>query len=195
MAPTSRKASCKGCSLPLCSTPSIVVICLPAQSPTWVVQDRVALPSIVTVQAPQRPSPQPYLLPLRSRSSRKTLSRLRAGSTSTRCLLPLTWNSVAVVMSPPLGNGVLMRLPWPQGSQTVLADGRNRAARAGNKPLCGAEDSLHLGWPSPWLPFSRNPRPCPHFFSGIHGGQVGSFSSRCWNIRLQFHSKDQMACV
>src|SRR5260370_14959137 len=77
MAPTSKNASCNGCSFPSFSSPSIVAICLPAQSPTCVVQDLVALPSIVTVQAPHRPSPQPYLLPLRSRSSRRTLRRLR----------------------------------------------------------------------------------------------------------------------
>ena len=40
------------------------------------VQERIGLPSISTVQAPQRPSPQPYLQPVRSRSSRRTLSRL-----------------------------------------------------------------------------------------------------------------------
>ena len=36
-------------------------------------------PSIRTVQAPQRPSPQPYFAPVRPRSSRSTLSSVRSG--------------------------------------------------------------------------------------------------------------------
>src|SRR5262249_43501491 len=76
-----------------CSRPSMVVMRFPSHSPTGVTQERVALPSMTTVHAPQRPSPQPYLLPVRSKSSRRTLSRLCAGSTLSRCLLPLTCNS------------------------------------------------------------------------------------------------------
>src|SRR5258708_2320413 len=96
MASTCTKACCSGCSLPSRSNPSIVVICLPVQSPAEVTQERVALPSITTVQAPQRPSPQQYLLPVRSKSSLKTLRRLRAASALTCCLVPFTWSSVMV---------------------------------------------------------------------------------------------------
>src|SRR5438552_679506 len=92
--PTSRNASCKGCSRPLLSRPSMVVICRPAAARSEVMQDRVATPSMSTVQAPHWPSPQPYLLPVRSRSSRRTLSRLRSGSASVLTLSPLIRSSV-----------------------------------------------------------------------------------------------------
>src|SRR5262245_15034948 len=59
-----------------------------------VTHDRTAFPSIRTVQAPQRPSPQTYLLPVKSRSSRRTLRRLRSVSVWTECFAPLTWKSV-----------------------------------------------------------------------------------------------------
>jgi hypothetical protein len=44
-------------------------------APTMVTQERRGVPSISTVHAPQRPSPQPYLAPVSSRSSRRTLGR------------------------------------------------------------------------------------------------------------------------
>src|SRR5947207_5409950 len=81
-------------------------MCLFWHSPTEVTHERTALPSIRTVQAPQRPSPQPYLLPVRSRSSRKTPSRLRDGSVSVRCLVPLTCSSVTLAIGAPLGPAV-----------------------------------------------------------------------------------------
>src|SRR5579871_2337843 len=141
MAPTSKNASWSGCSLPSCANPSMVPICLPTQSPTCVVQDRVGLPSILTVQAPHRPSPQPYLLPHRSRSSRKTLRRLRAGAASMRCLVPLTWSSVTDVMGPPSGNSVLPT-PFAPWIQTAWADLQYITTNDGNKPLWGVRDSL-----------------------------------------------------
>src|SRR3954471_4134551 len=61
----------------------------PATSASDVIQERVALPSITTVQAPHSPSPQPYLQPASSKSSRRTLSRLRLGSAATSRDWPL----------------------------------------------------------------------------------------------------------
>src|SRR5262245_12603268 len=37
--------------------------------------------------------------------------------------------------------------------------------------------------------------PALHFFPGIHGGQVGSFSSRLRNMRLQVHWNSQIVRV
>src|SRR5215469_16666898 len=71
----------------------MVVIFLSATVPTRVMHERCAFPSINTVQAPHCPSPQPYLLPVRSRSSRRTLSRLLSASTSIFRAAPLTFNS------------------------------------------------------------------------------------------------------
>src|SRR5262252_1135358 len=64
-------------------------------------QDRVGFPSINTVQAPHWPSPQPYLLPVKSRSSRKTLSRLLSASASMRRLLPFTLISLILSIGAP----------------------------------------------------------------------------------------------
>src|SRR4051812_19247121 len=47
-----------------------------------------------TVQAAHWPSPQPYLVPVRSRSSRRTLRRVRSASASMRRVAPFTWTSV-----------------------------------------------------------------------------------------------------
>src|SRR5579864_6129717 len=61
-------------------------------------QDRTAWPSSSTVHAPHCPSPQPYLAPVRSRSSRSTLSRLRSGAAFTGRLAPFTLSSVIRAM-------------------------------------------------------------------------------------------------
>src|ERR1700743_903092 len=62
----SSQACCTGCSLPFCARPSIVVIFLPAASLAGSEQDRTAVPSISTVQAPHCAMPQPYLVPRQS---------------------------------------------------------------------------------------------------------------------------------
>ena len=48
----------------------MVVICLPAASLTETPQERIATPSIWTVQAPHCAMPQPYLVPVRPTFSR-----------------------------------------------------------------------------------------------------------------------------
>lgn len=58
--------------------------------PTDVTQERVRWPSIKTMQAPHRPSPQPYLELVKWRSSLRTSSRGRSGSVSTVRFWPLT---------------------------------------------------------------------------------------------------------
>src|SRR6476620_3334126 len=79
----------------------MVVISLPPTRPTCVMHERVATPSTRTVHAPHWPSPQPYLLPVRSRSLRRTESRLTDESISTAIFLPLTLSEVtfAIVTS------------------------------------------------------------------------------------------------
>src|SRR5437762_1127222 len=79
----------------------MVVMAFSAHVPTAVTQERVALPSIKTVHAPHRPSPQPYLLPVRSRSSRRTLSRLRSESAVMERWAPLTSICLTVGMIAP----------------------------------------------------------------------------------------------
>src|SRR5262245_33799542 len=93
-ASASRNACCIGWSLPSATSPSMVTIFLPAAAPALVRHERVATPSSRTVHAAHCPSPQPYLVPVRSRSSRRTLSSERSTSASTRRLTPLMSSSV-----------------------------------------------------------------------------------------------------
>src|SRR5262245_10771963 len=79
----------------------MVVIALPSQTPTEVRHDLRGVPSISTVHAPHFPSPQPYLLPVSSRSSRRTLSKLRSPSAFSRRFAPLTRSSLTVAILHP----------------------------------------------------------------------------------------------
>src|SRR5215471_19241754 len=75
----------------------MVVTFLPPTVDICVWQDRTALPSIWTVQAPQRPEPHPYLVPVSLRCSRTTQSSAVSGSASTFTVLPLIVNATAVI--------------------------------------------------------------------------------------------------
>ena len=68
----------------------MVVMALPEASLMGVVQLRAAVPFKWTVQAPQRPMPQPNLVPVRVSSSRRNHKRGMAGSPSKLRLLPFT---------------------------------------------------------------------------------------------------------
>src|SRR5712691_9043801 len=57
---------------------------------TGTTQERVATPPTCTVQAPQAAMPQPYLVPVIFRSSRRTHSSGVPGSTVTACGSPFT---------------------------------------------------------------------------------------------------------
>src|SRR6266550_2112479 len=92
------KASCSACNCPSFSRPSMVVICLPEARPTCVIHERAGWPSRSTVHAPHCPSPQPYLLPVRLRSLRNTLSRLAVESTSVVIFFPLTLSVVTLAI-------------------------------------------------------------------------------------------------
>src|SRR2546428_8267680 len=70
----------------------MVVTRLPATDATERAQDRTATPSTSTVQAPHWDSPQPYFVPVRSRSSRNTSSRSRSGSVVTALDWPFSVN-------------------------------------------------------------------------------------------------------
>ena len=80
--------------------PSMVVTFLPATSAIVVWQERTALPSTWTVQAPHRPDPQPNLVPVSFRCSRTTQSSGVSASTSTLAALPLIVNPTAIAFLP-----------------------------------------------------------------------------------------------
>src|SRR5467141_3568143 len=69
----------------------MVVTSLPSARDTGATQDRIASPLRWTVQAPHCAMPQPYLVPVKPRFSRRTQSRGVEGSTSrlTRCRFTL----------------------------------------------------------------------------------------------------------
>ena len=58
----------------------MVVTKLPSSWPIGTRQQRTALPSTWTVQAPQWPVPQPYLVPVRLDASRSAQSKGVSGS-------------------------------------------------------------------------------------------------------------------
>src|SRR5882724_7661223 len=67
----------------------MVVICLPTASLTTTPQERIATPSMWTVQAPHCAMPQPYFVPVRPIFSRIAQSSGVSGSTSTSIDFPL----------------------------------------------------------------------------------------------------------
>src|SRR5438132_8528746 len=65
------------------------MVCLSARE-TEVMQEATLLPPTSTVQARHLPSPQPYLVPVNSKSSRRTSSSGRSGSVVTVLGCPFT---------------------------------------------------------------------------------------------------------
>src|SRR5262245_5295127 len=172
----------------------MVWIFLPSALPTAVLHERVARPSIRPVQAPARSSPQPYLQLVRSRSSCRTLSRLRLASAATARREPLTWSSLIVAMSGPrrCDEG---RERGPAGCCTpprpALQPATGRAGRIGGTavlPCCcgfsfggggGSESAQHLAAPHParaWVIHCAGVDRCP------------SEASLVWN-KLTFFQK------
>src|SRR5262245_10527991 len=75
----------------------MVVTFRPATFETEIWQERTALPSTCTVQAPHRPDPQPNLVPVSFNCSRTTQSKGVSGSASTLAGLPFIVNAVAAM--------------------------------------------------------------------------------------------------
>src|SRR5438876_11472686 len=82
-------AFCNACN-PFAPRPSMVVMFLPAACETGMVHERVSAPLIWTLHAPQYPAPQPNLVPVSSRVSRRTQSRGVSAATVTFFEKPLT---------------------------------------------------------------------------------------------------------
>src|SRR5262245_24303036 len=87
--------------LPSAESPAMVVTFLPETLDTGVLQERRGCPSIWTVQAPQRPMPQPNLVPVRPRVSRRTHNNGICDATSTLCCRPLTVKLIAAKLPSP----------------------------------------------------------------------------------------------
>ena len=70
----------------------VTIFCCSVTALTGMLQERVATPSMCTVQAPHWAMPQPYLVPVRPICSRMTQSSGVSGSTSTSRTVPLIDN-------------------------------------------------------------------------------------------------------
>src|SRR6266852_5178292 len=77
----------------------MVVTVLPETWDTWVWHEKARLPSIWTMQAPHRPVPHPYLVPVSLRPSRSTHNSGVAGGASVDAALPFTVKLMAMVSS------------------------------------------------------------------------------------------------
>src|SRR5688572_6420181 len=87
---SSRNVRCKGCSsLPL-AMPSMVSTSAPSASTASTRHEQTMTPSIMTVQAPQSPVPQPSLVPVSVSVSRSTSSSVCCGSQRYSYSSPLT---------------------------------------------------------------------------------------------------------
>src|SRR5205807_7433695 len=75
-------AFCNGCE-DVADRPSMVRTLLPATEPMSIWHERWAVPSTWMVQAPQRPAPQPYLVPVKPTWSRIAHNSGVLGSAST----------------------------------------------------------------------------------------------------------------
>src|SRR5262245_20958357 len=73
-----------------------MVVTAPATSPTAVMQERTAAPSMCTVQAPHCATPQPYFVPVRPITSRITHKRGISAGTSTSYAVLLTVSLIAM---------------------------------------------------------------------------------------------------
>ena len=78
----------------------MVVTDLPAAALTSVTQERIAVPSTCTVQAPHMAMPQPYFVPLSLSSSRITHSKGVSGALSDVTAPPFSSNSITTFPFP-----------------------------------------------------------------------------------------------
>lgn len=107
-APSSRKASWIGFSLPSFTNPSDVIISEPCACETRTRQEQTGWPFIRTVQAPHSPFAQSSFGPVTCRFSRRTSSKVYAGGhlRVTRCPLSLKFTvfSIRKAVYPTIAN-------------------------------------------------------------------------------------------
>src|SRR5262245_30396748 len=94
---------------------------LPSTADASVWQARTALPSTCTVQAPHRPAPQPYLVPVSPTWSRMTQSNGVLAAASTDTCRPFSVNET---MNPPCGADVSHGRPAAFSDATAPALGQ-----------------------------------------------------------------------
>src|ERR1043165_270623 len=111
----------------------MVTTAWPSMSPTWIWQERTAVPSTCTVQAPHSARPQPNLVPVMPTMSRRYQSRGVSGSPLKFCALPLTVNLLMAGLQGVTANAevrprCLLERPDRSVSKDVLAYPRRKSA-------------------------------------------------------------------
>src|SRR4029077_11897482 len=121
---------------------SMVRIGRAATRETGPTQERVAMPSRCTVQAPQAAIPQPYLVPVIFSSSRRTQSSGVPGSTVTSLGWPLTVSRkvpMAISESASVGTGHSRFDPRAGGGDEVVVRERGQGPRVAVDAVAGLE--------------------------------------------------------
>src|SRR3972149_8168383 len=142
-------ASCKGCSLPFCESPSMVVTFFPSATETVNVHDRTTALSSNIEQAPHRAIPQAYLVPLSPNWLRITERRFSPGSRSISTFFPFNSKRIVVSISYQF-KCFIHRDIFFTGLKSYKNSGNARRESSGhypiNKPtekLCDEDKSLH----------------------------------------------------
>src|SRR5512145_440281 len=121
----------------------MVVICLPSAAETGSTQERTALPSMCTVQAPHIAMPHPYLVPVRPACSRIAHKSGVLGLTLTSSDLPLMLKRAMVSPSPDCG-AVNIRDPVCEGKLLEARAPRRRAGLASGYFTSSTSPGLQL---------------------------------------------------
>src|SRR4030095_3475203 len=111
----------------------MVTTAWPSMSPTWIWQERTAVPSTCTVQAPHKARPQPNLVPVMPTMSRRYQSRGVSGSPLKFCALPLTVNLLmaglqGVTANDQFAHGACLSAPIDQCPKTSWRYVRKKTA-------------------------------------------------------------------
>src|SRR5215472_8178307 len=129
----------------------MVVTCFPSTRDSGATQDRMALPSRCTVQAPHKAIPQPNFVPVSPNESRNTHNNGVEGSPSTWTGFPFT-KKLVTCDPPPLSrkSNFLFPIGWRFQAQGYEFRENPGACRQGgvevNVPLSAARGILSLSF-------------------------------------------------
>src|SRR5277367_3230119 len=104
----------------------MVVIFVPVTEEAMVRQDRLALPSISTVQAPHCPSPQPYFVPVMSSRLRNTESKVSSAGARTGSSEPLMLRRKSIQIPPAQAERCEHKSEYADLMEHLIADRRDR---------------------------------------------------------------------
>src|SRR6202142_4150354 len=134
----------------------------------------------MTVQAPHWPRSQPFLVPVRSRCSRRRSSRVTRGSSSRIVLrTPFTVRVVEKAMQSSI-RGDVRQIRWPQQRSEVQS-------LDGKRALAILRDDLSLDWSA----FARFKCYLWAWLVAIYGGLLRFSRGRIWTIGMRPLAKEK----